>query len=513
MTKRTYFLGLVFAGACGGEATQTATDTETTSAEVDTDDPTEATTQGPTTGDPTIAPTFDPTNPTDPTDDTEEPSTGPQPVCGNGLHEGGEACDDGNDDNTDTCLDTCELASCGDGYVRPLFEECDDGNNIDDDLCSNTCKHNTICGNGVVEGLEACDDGNTSSDDGCLADCSVATCGDGYVYAGVEACDDGNDIDTDACRNSCEPAACGDGVIYEGVEQCDDGNLDDTDACASCATAVCGDGFIHAGVEQCDDGNDVDTDDCLTTCVAATCGDGILREGIEECDDGNDDLTDGCAACTYISSCKQLHNAVPEAPSGVYLVDPEPPFDIDNAVKVACEMETDGGGWTVVALLRDNSHWDHALFSDAGVVGDPNGFVHGATLSGLPGTYNEKIFAYREVTYQGDSQGAQWMVNYRNDPLVFADIDEPFGWGYRDSYGAEDNSVVSVCTHGCNTFRGLGMFHAADLSFGWCGTQGSNLGCPDGNNLCWESQDPGCPEPDRCAILSAPGTGAWFGVR
>ena len=28
-----------------------------------------------------------------------------------------------------------------------------------------------VCGNGLLEGLEVCDDGNTSSGDGCRADC------------------------------------------------------------------------------------------------------------------------------------------------------------------------------------------------------------------------------------------------------------------------------------------------------------------------------------------------------
>jgi cysteine-rich repeat protein len=49
-------------------------------------------------------------------------------VCGNGIKEGNEACDDGNRSNEDDCLNTCKKASCGDGYVRngTVVEECDD---------------------------------------------------------------------------------------------------------------------------------------------------------------------------------------------------------------------------------------------------------------------------------------------------------------------------------------------------------------------------------------------------
>ena len=55
----------------------------------------------------------------------------------------------------------------------------------------------------VEAGVEACDDGNADETDGCLRSCEEARCGDGRVQAGVEQCDDGNVDDTDACTNSC----------------------------------------------------------------------------------------------------------------------------------------------------------------------------------------------------------------------------------------------------------------------------------------------------------------------
>ena len=50
----------------------------------------------------------------------------------------------------------------------------------------------------VRAGVEACDDGNNSQTDGCLTNCTAARCGDGHVRAGVEACDDANNSNTDA---------------------------------------------------------------------------------------------------------------------------------------------------------------------------------------------------------------------------------------------------------------------------------------------------------------------------
>jgi cysteine-rich repeat protein len=60
-------------------------------------------------------------------------------ICGNGVVEGNEACDDGNHDDGDACLTTCRWAACGDGHVRRNVEECDDRNRADGDGCSASC--------------------------------------------------------------------------------------------------------------------------------------------------------------------------------------------------------------------------------------------------------------------------------------------------------------------------------------------------------------------------------------
>jgi cysteine-rich repeat protein len=60
-----------------------------------------------------------------------------------------------------------------------------------------------ICGNGVVEEGETCDDGDRADDDACTNACAPARCGDGIVRAGVEDCDDGNDVNDDGCTRRC----------------------------------------------------------------------------------------------------------------------------------------------------------------------------------------------------------------------------------------------------------------------------------------------------------------------
>src|SRR5262245_3064235 len=56
----------------------------------------------------------------------------PQPPCGNGKIDtsANEECDDGNDDDTDGCTNACTInLVCGNG-VPQTGEQCDDGNNI-----------------------------------------------------------------------------------------------------------------------------------------------------------------------------------------------------------------------------------------------------------------------------------------------------------------------------------------------------------------------------------------------
>ena len=88
----------------------------------------------------------------------------------------------------------------------------------------------TGCGNGFVD-PEECDDANVDNTDSCLNSCVSAVCGDGFIQRGAEECDLGSGLNQDdgACTSTCQQAVCGDGFIYAGVETCDEGenNSDD----------------------------------------------------------------------------------------------------------------------------------------------------------------------------------------------------------------------------------------------------------------------------------------------
>jgi CSLREA domain-containing protein len=64
-------------------------------------------------------------------------------LCGNGVLDPGELCDDGDFDDGDGCDWNCTPTGCGNGVLTPP-EECDDGDTDDGDGCSSDCMNETI---------------------------------------------------------------------------------------------------------------------------------------------------------------------------------------------------------------------------------------------------------------------------------------------------------------------------------------------------------------------------------
>lgn len=73
------------------------------------------------------------------------------------------------------------------------------------------------CGDGVHDAGEECDDGElNAAQASCTPECKLNTCGDGYAHIEAEECDDGNDVDADGCEADCTLPACGNGIIDPG---------------------------------------------------------------------------------------------------------------------------------------------------------------------------------------------------------------------------------------------------------------------------------------------------------
>ncbi len=266
--------------------------------------------------------------------------TGPAPaaVCGNGVREGTEVCDDGFADACGTCNATCTGAGsgalCGDGATCPQVEACDDGFANDCGACNATCSGagtGSVCGDGVrCFETEACDDGFTDACGTCNADCTAlgapAVCGDGMRCEETETCDDGFRDACGTCNATCTAIgagwACGDGARCEETEACDDGF---TDACGSCNAT------------------------CTAAGVTSTCGDSMICDETEACDDGNAMSGDGCSSACEIEP--PMDAGVPDAGTDAGMMDLDAGTDAGGIIETdagtdAGALDTDAGGMT-----------------------------------------------------------------------------------------------------------------------------------------------------------------------
>jgi cysteine-rich repeat protein len=144
-------------------------------------------------------------------------STEGEAICGNGIVEKGEECDDGNLQVGDGCDAQCRIEKCGNGRID-AGEQCDPPKA---GSCTSHC-NNVVptCGDGIVQAGEECDDGNDKAGDGCF-ECRKE-CGDGIIDASIgEQCEP--EYAPEHCGLDCKwLPACGDGIVQpENGEQCD----------------------------------------------------------------------------------------------------------------------------------------------------------------------------------------------------------------------------------------------------------------------------------------------------
>jgi cysteine-rich repeat protein len=212
---------------------------------------------------------------------------------------------------------------CGDGILDPA-EQCDDGNLVNGDGCSSVCLFEGCAVTGTwTATVPAADYALSVREEGGGTLVGVAhPVGSPGLLLSVTGQRGGpqlqlgiGSLEFSGAMSDCDTADliglagltpvalarvrstfCGDGTVDVGFETCDDGNFQNGDGCsAACTTgATCGDGILDAG-EGCDDANGGNHDGCLNGCVPAACGDGYLRAGVEPCDDGNTSAGDGCA--------------------------------------------------------------------------------------------------------------------------------------------------------------------------------------------------------------------------
>ena len=298
------------------------------------------------------------------------PFAGAQPESCDGLD---NDCDGEKDEDLGTVV-------CGVGECQHDMEYCVDGKIA-------------VCNPFLGAAVEVCD----AQDNDCngLVDENLlpVTCGKGICTHTVEACIDGVPQECDPLAgalpeqcdgfdNDCDGlvdeglgfATCGLGACAHTVANCTDGQTVECDPLEGAGDEVCdGEDNDCDGVTDPEDATDCNTyyrdgdsdgfgltDDAKCLCAADP---PYISDKGGDCADDNDgnnpDKTDSCTTaadedcsgaanegCVY-ASCKALLEYIPGTASGAYTIDPDgdggqDPFD------VYCDMETDGGGWTLV---------------------------------------------------------------------------------------------------------------------------------------------------------------------
>src|SRR5262245_6277689 len=199
-------------------------------------------------------------------------------LCGNGVLDPGEQCDDGNTLAGDCCSPACQFEAPASPCATNV---CLDGM---------ACDGAGVCGGGTPN-MGPCDDGNAcTTGDVCVG----GTC----VGGAAPDCNDNNPCTSDAC----DPASgC---VNAPNALPCDDGNACTTgDTCA-------GGGCVPGPATNCDDGNPCTTDACdpMLGCTNTA--------NTDRCNDGDScTVNDACANGTCSGAPLVCPTATPLGPA------------------------------------------------------------------------------------------------------------------------------------------------------------------------------------------------------
>lgn len=268
-------------------------------------------------------------------------------VCGDGIVQAGEGCDDRNASNRDGCTETCQIE--GDYLCKGQPSVCYPRSELPPDIPVSA--QPGPCGNGRVDRGEECDRGSRNGDAECTMACTIPFCGDAIVTRAVgEECEPEKipatqmdpvtkqSIVTDAytdpllcgktycaqppkdatgekgCRWIILPAcrqaqavtatqpsgspvfpasmahvspSSSSASVSQGAPQAESPPLTGASQSMSAPSPSCGDGILQEN-EECDQGllnSAVMPDVCRTDCRLPRCGDGVVDTVLhEQCD-------------------------------------------------------------------------------------------------------------------------------------------------------------------------------------------------------------------------------------
>jgi hypothetical protein len=138
---------------------------------------------------------------------------------------------------------------------------------------------------------------------------------------------------------------------------------------------------------------------------------------------------DGSSPMIAGATCKAILEDMPSAMTGLYLLDPDGE-DGEEPVVSVCDMETDGGGWTLALLKNSVGNGNYATFASgrfnvASLAVTPE--LAAANTSGTPdyaGWIDLNQFPYADLVLAGYRNGTRV---YRSEPIPKSELRIPFG--------------------------------------------------------------------------------------